>query len=452
MKEFEPNKTFSIVTFGCKLNQFESELIREAFIRDGWFEREFNDGADVFIVNTCTVTGKSDARGRNAVRRAKRIRPDARIIVTGCYAETQPEALRSMEEVDLVIGNDGKGLIHRLADSILKGAPIDKVIEKAESWNAPMMIESFFEHSRAFIKIQEGCNSACSYCIIPRARGRSRSVDSGQVLKQVELLKEKGYREVVLTGIHIGRYGRDLGGKIGLSDLVEMILDRVSDLRIRLSSIEVNEIDKKLLRLMKGSKFFASHLHIPMQSGDDEVLKSMRRPYTSCMFVDKILEVRESVPNVAIGSDVIVGFPGEEERHFENTYKLASTLPINYFHVFSYSPRPGTAAADFTNHVSPDEKKRRSKKLRKLSRRKRNEFIRSQVGVEHEVLIQGPKSSSSRFMRSLTGNYCEVYLKCDDGYRGKLVPVLVNYYSKGRLYGTLISSSEEGTAGATVEI
>ena len=218
--------SFAIETFGCKLNQYESELIRERFIKRGWVEVDFNDKADVYVINTCTVTQKSDARGRNAVRRARRNNPAAMIIVTGCSIETKQDSVLKMSEIDFSIGNKGKTMIPEIAELLLRGEQVDKDrLQLTSDINSHMMIESFFEHARAFIKVQEGCNFSCSYCIIPKARGRSRSVEARHVVDQVKLLREKGYHEVVLTGIHIGRYGLDFEKKMRLSDLIEMILD-----------------------------------------------------------------------------------------------------------------------------------------------------------------------------------------------------------------------------------
>ena len=431
--------SFAIETFGCKLNQYESELIRERFIKRGWVEVDFNDKADVYVINTCTVTQKSDARGRNAVRRARRNNPAAMIIVTGCSIETKQDSVLKMSEIDFSIGNKGKTMIPEIAELLLRGEQVDKDrLQLTSDINSHMMIESFFEHARAFIKVQEGCNFSCSYCIIPKARGRSRSVEARHVVDQVKLLREKGYHEVVLTGIHIGRYGLDFEKKMRLSDLIEMILDKVEGVRLRLSSIEINEIDDKLLNFMNESEYFASHLHIPLQSGSDKILKLMRRPYDVESFSERINEIGERVENVAIGTDIIVGFPGEDDNDFQNTYELVSNLPINYFHVFSYSPRPGTDAASYPFQVNPETKKRRSKKLISLGRKKRNLFIRSQIGRRHKVLVQGLKKQGSRFMRSLTENYCEVYIKCEEALKGRLIDVKVSSFVRGKLYGTVI--------------
>jgi len=432
-------RAFAIETLGCKLNQYESELIREGFIKKGWKEVDFNAPADVYVVNTCTVTRKSDARGRNAIRRAKRTNPAGKVIVTGCSIETEQDSIIRMGEIDYAIGNEGKTLIPEIADLLLKGANvIENNLISGKDSHKDLMIESFFDHARAFIKIQEGCNFSCSYCIIPMARGKSRSVKPGFIVEQVKLLRDRGYHEVVLTGIHIGRYGLDFNKNIRLSDLIDLILNKVEGVRLRLSSIEINEVNDRLLELMNASEYFASHLHIPLQSGSNKVLRLMRRPYSVELFSERISKIKEKVGDIAIGTDIIVGFPGEDEEDFMNTYELVSKLPINYFHVFSYSPRPGTDAASYPFQVPPEVKKRRSKKLISLGKKKKSIFIRSQIGKHHKVLIQGLKERGSKFMRSLTGNYCEVFVKCNDSLKGKLIDIEVSSFVKGNLYGTKI--------------
>ena len=439
-----PHKTFSIITLGCKLNQYESECLRERLVQQGWTYCRFEEGgASFYIINSCTVTGKTDARTRNFVRRARRASPDATIIVTGCYAETQPEALRSMNEVDLVLGNGEKRSIPLVMNGIIAGDDRSPLRTSSPGPGGPVdfyKIDSFLDHSRAFIKIQEGCNASCSYCIIPVARGRSRSVPPQCVIDQVRHLEQRGYGEVVLTGIHIGRYGHDTNGGPDLAELVRMLLGGTEHVRLRLSSIEVTEIDDELVSLIGSTDRIAPHLHIPLQSGDDGVLAAMKRPYRSAFFRAMIEKLKALVPSMAIGTDIIVGFPGEGEEQFRNTYLFVGELPISYFHVFNFSRRPGTAAFTMTGQVPADVRKRRSAKLIKLGTAKRRGFMKSSIGIREQGLIQGPESAFSRFSRSLTGNYCEVFVRCPSRLNGKLVPVIVTHYSSGRLYGNVIES------------
>jgi threonylcarbamoyladenosine tRNA methylthiotransferase MtaB len=435
MKSTIGKRRFSVLTLGCKLNQYESECIRQSLANRGWEYRDFNEGADVYIINTCTVTQKTDARCRNAVRKAKRISPEAVIIVTGCYSETQPERLSAMPETDLVLGNSQKAAIPGILDEMSGQAPD---VEGGAAGQFPV-IEEFLDHSRAFIKVQEGCDASCSYCIIPRARGGSSSVPADQILRQVDILQSNGYNEIVLTGIHIGRYGYELDGGMNLARLIDKILENTDDLRLRLSSIEVTEVTSDLIRLIKGTERIASHLHIPLQSGDDEILESMNRPYTTGYFSEKISELISECEGIAVGTDIMVGFPGETDRHFKYTYEFVSRLPLAYFHVFSFSRRPGTKAWDMQHQVAPEVKKKRSRKLIALGRRKKTEFMKSRIGRCELCLVQGPQHRFSRFSRTISGNYNEVYIKRAKKLEGKLVPINVTHYSRGRLYGNVIT-------------
>lgn len=427
--------SFSITTLGCKLNQYESECIRQFLVRHDWEYRPFGEEADFYIINTCTVTGRTDARCRNAVRRARRASPDSTIIVTGCYAETQPETLSAMRETDIVIGNQDKFSIARVMEE-RTGAP-------AASGVCDGQIRDFLDHSRAFIKIQEGCDASCSYCIIPRARGYSRSVPVEDVVRQVLLLESNGLEEIVLTGIHIGRYGRDFGNGNDLEGLIGDILSRTKRLRLRLSSIEVNEITDGLIALAAGEPRVAAHLHVPLQSGDDDILRAMNRPYDSTLFAERIGRIREASDAIAIGTDIIVGFPGETDERFRSTAALAAELPLTYFHVFSFSSRPGTPAAGMSGQIDPETKRRRSRKLITLGRSKRLAFMRERIGTSELALVQGSERRYSRFSTALTGSYCEVRVPPDPSHNGRLAPVDVTHYSRGWLYGRIREGGRE---------
>ena len=431
-------KTFSIITLGCKLNQYESECIREGLVRRGWIYHRPDGGADYFIINSCTVTGKTDSRCRNAIRKAKRVSPNATIVITGCYAETQPDFLGDMDEVDYVIGNEHKGRLPAIIIMIEAGRKDGQRFDIALLANSPpeedLLINGFLDHSRPFVKIQEGCDNGCTYCIIPAARGPSRSVPQETVVRQVKLLERNGYREIVLAGTHIGRYGRDLESG-NLETLVSTLLGACPGIRLRLSSIEVTEVTPGLLDIIRQTNRFAPHLHIPLQSGDDAILESMNRSYGAADFSRKVHEVSAAREGISIGTDIIVGFPGETEESFKRTYALVRDLPLTYFHVFSFSTRPGTPAARMPDQCKPETKKRRSRKLIRLGKRKKFAFLRSRVGSRQYALIQGPAHRSSRFSRSITGNYCEVFLKCRSEITGKIVPVTITHYSRGRLYG-----------------
>jgi threonylcarbamoyladenosine tRNA methylthiotransferase MtaB len=447
-------KTFSTVTIGCKLNQFETELIREALILRDWRFRPFEDGAAFCIINSCTVTARSDARCRNAARRAKRTNPGSFVVVTGCYAETQRESLDRMEEVDLVLGNGEKSSLPSIIDEIAgRGRgdfPADREAIFRNATPERAEIDRFLHHSRAFVKVQEGCDASCSYCIVPRARGSSRSVPVAAVLDQAALLQESGFHEVVLSGVHIGRYGADLDPPGTLAELVEAIFERTSAMRVRLSSIEMNEVTPRLLELMRATDRLAPHMHIPLQSGDDRILESMNRSYRASGFRSKIEEVARARDGMAIGTDIIVGFPGETETCFESTFELVRELPISHFHVFGFSPRPQTPASAMGGRVSSERKRERSARLIELGRAKKQAFLESHVGSTQLVLVQAPVHSRSSLVRSLTGTYCEVLLPKEIGARGSLVSVRVSRFSRGILYGTSLegNSVPEPVAGA----
>jgi len=434
-------KTFSIITMGCKLNQFDSELMRQSLLRRNWVHRPVEGEARVCIINSCTVTSRSDARCRNAVRRVRRASPDAFIVVTGCYAETQPNCLEGMAEVDLVLGNAGKESIAAALDRIAAGEKLPARKAGAVAVSAPGIpaggIETFFGHARAFVKIQDGCDASCSYCIVPRARGRARSVPVESVLEQVRVLSANGYREMVLTGIHIGRFGADLEPPDSLAGLLEEMLRSDPQIRIRLSSLEPTEVNSRIIELMRAGDRIAPHLHIPLQSGDDRTLAAMSRNYRAAEFRAVIENVARELGNVAIGTDIIVGFPGETEERFENTFRLVHDLPFSYLHVFAFSSRPETAAAAMDAPVRADAARRRSRRLIELGASKRRAFLQSQVGRSAIAVIEGPVSQSSSFTRSLTGNYCEVLLPRNAAPRGTLARIRVARFSRGSLYGEI---------------
>jgi threonylcarbamoyladenosine tRNA methylthiotransferase MtaB len=445
-------KTFSILTIGCKLNQYESEWIREALLRRNWEYRHFGEGAHFCIVNSCTVTAKSDARCRNAVRRMRKAAPDSFILVTGCYAETQPRRLETMSEIDLVLGNDAKRSIPAILDEVAArggNAPrIEACSIRACETGDTACIDRFLGHSRAFVKVQDGCNASCTYCIVPRARGASRSVPAEAVLSQVQRLSRNGYEEIVLTGIHIGRYGADLHPPLTLASLIEMILDRTGTMRLRLSSIESTEVTQRLIGLVRETERLAPHFHIPLQSGDDSILAAMNRPYRAVDFIRRIEEVARAREGIAIGTDIIVGFPGESDEHFECTYSLVHDLPISYFHVFSFSPRPLTPAAAMGAQVSPAVRKTRSRRLIDLGKQKKRAFLESQIGTTQLTLVEGPASCGESFTRSLTGNYCEVILPSRGVRAGVLIPARIDRFSRGNLHGTPLGVPIAGGAAS----
>ena len=413
-------------TFGCRLNQYDTESIRTLLEASGRYESVSGE-ADVYVVNTCSVTARADASARKAVRRIHAENPEARIVVTGCYAQRAPDELAGLPGVSLVLGAADRGrVVDELARTRAGEAPRLAVAPIAEARKfLEVPITEMRERRRAFVKVQEGCNESCSFCIVPQTRGVSRSRAPEAVLAQVRRLVDGGYPEIVVTGVHAGDYGLDLGGLGGrdpgpgtgadapgrgagsrrpLVDLIERILAVPGLERFRLSSIEPASVDDDLVSLMAGEERFARHFHIPMQSANDEVLSRMRRRYTAAGFRRLVERIAERVPDCGIGTDVICGFPGETDAAFEDTFDALAALPITYIHPFTYSPRPGSESAAWKDDVPSEVKKRRVGALKRLSRDKGRMFRERHVGRVAGVLPEGPDGSG------WTDNYIRVEL------------------------------------------
>ncbi len=404
-------KSFAIVTIGCKANQFDSAGIREILKEHGYVEVPYDEKADVYIINTCTVTSRSDSDSRNYIRRAIRRNKEAIIIAAGCYPQTNAEELLSIEGIDYIIGNEEKADIIELIKEGKRERPRVLVSEPKATGFKRLKAYSFPGHTRAFLKIQDGCNYACSYCIVPKARGRSRSLDPDYVIEDIIRLKENGYKEVVLTGINLGTYGLDLTPRYTLSKLLRRIEDLKVVNRIRLSSIEPGEINEELREFLSSSRVVCNHLHIPMQSGDNKILRLMNRNYTAGFFKDLIEDLKKRIEGLCIGIDVIVGFPGEGEKEFENTYNFIKDLPIGYMHIFPYSPRKGTLSYGLPA-LDPKEVKRRVKLLRSLDEEKRRNFLKESLGKEALLLVE---KKVNGMYKGLTRNYIRalVYSEAD---------------------------------------
>ena len=393
-------KRVAITTLGCKTNQFESASMIEQFIKAGYAVVPFKESADIYVINSCTVTAKTDAETRRLIRRARRLNPQARIIATGCYAQVAPGDLERMPEVDSVFGNREKQDITDLLES---GESLVSDIS-SELTSGPLKLESFAEHTRAFLQAQNGCNSYCAYCIVPYARGRSRSVPLVDVLQGVKNLAANGYQEIVLTGIHLGAYGLDLATKSSLTELVRSIDNEQLVPRLRIGSVEPNELSDELLAVMMQSKIVCPHLHLPLQSGSDSVLARMGRNYTGAFFRELLTRVSAALPDAFIGADVIAGFPGESEAEFTETMNLVKALPLSDLHVFPFSRRPGTRAAALPGQVGANIIKDRSEMLRKVAAAKKELFLKRFVGRELQVLVQGYDAKSG-LCRGLSRNY-----------------------------------------------
>ena len=405
-------KSYFTITLGCKVNQCESAALGHLIEAKGYVRSDDQGSPEVVIVNTCTVTGKAAMQSRQAIRQAIRRHPGARIIVTGCYAQTAPEELKAIEGVDLIIGHDDK---LRIAELLPKGDPGVASVPIVQRGNvqacgfSSMPSVALEDRTRAFLKIQDGCNTRCTYCIVPYARGRSRSMPEIDVLVHMHRLENKGIREVVLTGIHLGVYGADLNPRTSLAAILENILENTVIDRIRLSSIEPTEIDDRIIALAVQSRGrVCRHFHIPLQSGDNDTLRRMGRPYTREAFSNIVNRIHDRMPGAAIGVDVMAGFPGETEAAFSNTYQLLEALPVTYLHVFPYSPRKGTPAATYSDKVPESAAKERCRRLRDLGDRKRAAFHHAMIGQRLEVLSEtGTDPETGRAM-GLSDNYVPV--------------------------------------------
>ncbi len=433
--------TFKISTLGCKVNQSESDAIARQLESYNWLSAGNNGSTEVTIINTCTVTQKAAMQSRQAVRRAIRAHPNSRIVVTGCYAQTEPEAFEKINGVHYIIGNADK---HRIGEILTAGGDSavghTVTINKEQSSDPlkPSHTAVSSSRTRPFLKIQDGCDAFCTYCIVPYARGPSRSLPVADVLEGIRDLSVAGYHEIVLTGIHLGQYGCDLIPATSLSELLDGI-DR-SELiqRVRLSSIEPLELTDELIQRVADSPRFCRHFHIPLQSGDDRILKKMKRPYTVDIFRQRIAKIRDQISDAAIGVDTLIGFPGETDAAFSNTYELIRELPITYLHVFPFSARPGTPAARYPDKIPPDVIKERCEKMRCLGQIKRLQFYRSFIGKEVEILVESTRHAATGLLKGLSSNYLPVLIDADDEHINKLVNVKLTDQMDDSLMGTIV--------------
>jgi threonylcarbamoyladenosine tRNA methylthiotransferase MtaB len=434
--------TFKINTLGCKVNQSESEAIARQLESGDWLPVDHNGASEITIINTCTVTQKASMQSRQTVRQAIRANPNSRIVVTGCYAQTEPEAFEKINGVHYIIGNADKhriGEILRAGQNLADGhtITINNDIRLSDPLKpSPIAVSS--SRTRPFLKIQDGCNAFCTYCIVPHARGSSRSLPVANVLESIKALSVAGYHEIVLTGIHLGHYGADLIPATCLRDLLDRI-DRLKLVqRVRLSSIEPLELSDDLIQCVADSPRFCRHFHIPLQSGDDHILKKMKRPYTVDIFRQRVAKVRNQIPDAAIGADTLIGFPGETDAAFWNTYELIRELPITYLHVFPFSARPGTPAARYPDKITPDVIKERCEKLRCLGQIKRLQFYRNVIGKKVEILVESTRHAATGLLKGLSSNYIPVLIDADDDQINKLVTVKLTDQIDDALMGTIV--------------
>jgi threonylcarbamoyladenosine tRNA methylthiotransferase MtaB len=430
-------RKIAVGTLGCKVNQFESAGIIEKLTGKGFTIVPFSNTADIYIINTCTVTGAADYQSRQLIRRAHRKNPEASIIVTGCYAQVAPHEIAGLPGVTIVAGNSEKEKISNIIRDMAQGEQQILVGDISKSRKiSDFTVSRFPERTRAFIRIQDGCNSFCSYCIIPYARGRSRSLPEKDALSQIGRLADAGYREIVLSGIHLGIYGRDLSPPTNLLNLLRKVEENKTVERLRLSSIEPAEITDEMITHIRNSKVICPHLHIPLQSGDNKILSLMKRNYDTESFKYLIEKLLDKAPDMAIGIDVMAGFPGEGEKEFENTLEFIEGLPAAYLHVFPYSERPGTRSLAFTDKVKDDIKKKRCHILRTLGKKKRAAFAGRFTGKELAVLIEGKKDKKTGLMRGFSENYIPVLVtNGNPSLINNVVDVIADRAEEGKIFG-----------------
>lgn len=436
-------KRVSISTLGCKSNQYDSSAL-EDILRQGLLDVvPFPGPADAYIINTCTVTGKTDYQSRQLIRKVRKINPEAVVIVTGCYAQVSPEEVRKIEGVDYILGNPDKG---KVLEYLLKGRNRNgaeaAVSDYIKGTPFTLRARSSSGRTRANLKVQEGCNRTCSYCIIPKARGASKSLLIEDVEREIDILVESGYKEVILTGIHLGAYGADLDKSLDITSILKLIEKRDYPCRFRISSLDPDEVTDELIEVLKKAKRICNHLHLPLQSGDNSVIRRMHRPYTREEFAGRVLKAAENIPEVSIGVDVIAGFPGERQEEFENTYSLLKDLPVSYLHIFPFSKRRGTPAADFSGQVDGKAIKARCQRLKELDTFKRTEFLDSSNGKIAEVLVESARDKETGLLKGRARNYIQVSMAGDDGLCNRFIEVRLESHNAEGMNGQLI----EGTA------
>ena len=410
-------------TLGCKVNQYETEAMQKIFESAG-YEISAAENADVVVVNTCTVTALSSQKSRQIIRRAVKANPDAVVAVVGCYAQNSPEEISRIDGVDVIIGTADRTRIVELvelalnnrAEKILRVSGVEEISEFEELPHTP-------HRTRAFLKIEDGCNNFCSYCIIPYVRGRVRSRSLESIRAECVELAAAGYREIVLTGIHIGAYGRDFRDGTNLVDAIKVVLDTANPARLRLGSLESAEMSDALINLMKTDARICNHVHLPLQSGCDEILKAMRRPYTTKGFAELTARLAAEVPEISIGTDLIVGFPGETEENFAETLEFIESQPFSKIHVFPFSAREGTVAATLPNQVDAKTKKIRASRALEISAAKERAFAEKLIGKTVEIIAE---TETGGVVDGLTKNYVRVFVPASSKIQlGEMVSVQV---------------------------
>jgi len=448
-------KTCSFITLGCKVNQYETQALREAIISSGYEEASLNVPVDLCVINTCTVTATSDDKSRHQIRKVVRNNPDATVIVTGCYAESDAETIKKIDGVGYVFE---KGKEDKIIEFVKNGFvsdnnsvpvssnirdPRTKKLRRNES-AFDLKVSKFDGHTRAFLKIEDGCDIFCSYCIIPYVRGKVISKKIDDILFEAEQLVSNGYKEIVLTGIHLGAYGKETGYQLNIIDVLRELQTLPGLARIRLSSIEVNEVTDDLIDLIAGSDKVCSHFHLPLQSGDDYILKRMNRKYNAAQYLKTVEKIKERLELPSISTDVLVGFPGEKRTHFENTMRLCKQAGFSRAHIFPYSPREDTPAAKMPDHCKPSEIKERKKELEFLAAETSQRYKNLFVGRDISILVEKARDKKTGKLCGYSGRYIKVFFDGHDDLMNEIVDVHVESVLPQSVMGKCRSHAEYG--------
>jgi threonylcarbamoyladenosine tRNA methylthiotransferase MtaB len=438
-------RTVSFATLGCRLNQVDTQQLQALLEARGYRMVDFDEPADVVVVNTCTVTARAEFSDRQAIRRAARTSPRSTLVVTGCWAQTSPGDVAGMSEVDLVVGNGDKGRLPDLLDRVVEGkVHVSDIADTRTVESMPAV--RVRGRSRAFVKVQDGCQHRCAFCVVPLARGASRSLDPKIVLDQVCLLVEAGHREVVLTGVDLGHYGADLVPRTTLAALLRSLVEVPGLHWVRLSSLLPAYFTPELVELATSSPVIAPHFHVPLQSGSNRVLRRMRRPYDVRMYRTLVERLAAARPGLGLGTDLIAGFPGETDADFAETVSCVRELPFSYLHVFPYSARRGTEAVRLDGALAPSTITQRSQALRDAGRTKREEFRRARVGSIEDVVVLEARDATTGRLVGLTGNYAEVVFAGPAGLERTIARVRITGVRGSRTVGEIVrpAHGEEG--------
>ncbi|MFN2341288.1 MAG: tRNA (N(6)-L-threonylcarbamoyladenosine(37)-C(2))-methylthiotransferase MtaB [Halanaerobium sp.] len=432
-------KKAAFYTLGCKVNQYETEAVIDIFMDNGFQIVDFSEKADLYIVNSCTVTNEAARKTRQIARRAKRSAPESIVAIVGCYTQAFPDEVSEIEEIDFIMGSNNKAEILNKAEKMMAGKSIENELKEYSQLKEyeELELKRLSNTTRANVKIEDGCNQFCSYCIIPYARGPVRSRKEDDVVAEIKRLSQQGVKEIILTGTHLGAYGSEKGNNKALTQLMQSLTELEQLKRVRLSSIEGTEIDQGIIDLIAEEDIFCPHLHLPLQSGSDQILEAMNRPYTVAEFKETVAKLRKRIPELAVTTDVIVGFPGETEETFAETLKVVEEIAFSKIHVFPYSAREGTPAAEM-EQINGNIIKDYSKKLRLVNEALMLNYQKEFIGQEKEVLIEEVRDHKTDLLTGYTDNYLKVLVAGSDELKNQLVKVRLEesidpYHLKGKI-------------------